>query len=373
MPVGIFWVIHEKYHETVRNICAKKSSGLLCERGGWGMHSEGGTCGVCFCFFCKQVQVSCHCESGQPSWILGPKALHFHILQHRLYNTLSPSLSNSTYIIIIIGSSFDQQHALSIVIVYITGSPWGSQFWLGVTGRVGNFANRFSNGPIAQSWHRNVSSRPVWHSFVIADDEQWCSTTRGWGKAGGLSTRPDIQMWQEKVCYQKRCVYKFHTIKLADDVNTFQAKMAAMSTEDRRNFFFDLLRRMAVDPKTGATGGIQQRVFKGHPVCFEGWTILADVSKTMVHSLLDAIKGGAVTAPPDGRSLRAARQKPAAESAHSWLEWAYENLAEPLAESTFHDGGEIADSEMPQTDIYFNWILGTLGSCAIVLCNIFCL
>ena len=171
---------------------------------------------------------------------------------------------------------------------------------------------------------------------------------------------PDLScsMWQGRFCCQKGCVGNlcsdpnFNT----ESVDDFQANTAAMSTMDRRNFFFEILRKMSVNPQTGVVGTISMWTFKGHPVCFEGWLILCDISKNMVRTLLDAIRGGAVTAPPDGRMLRKIRQKPAAESVHAWLEWVYENLAEPLAEGHFRE--DEAGDTLPAVDNYFNWILG---------------
>eukprot|EP00435_Cladocopium_sp_Y103_P072462 s59_g40.t1 len=171
---------------------------------------------------------------------------------------------------------------------------------------------------------------------------------------------PDLScsMWRDKFCCQKGCLGKLCEDKHfnPESVDDFQATTAAMSTTDRRIFFFEILRKMAVNPQTGVVGTISTWTFRGRQVCFEGWLILCDISKNMVRSLLDAIQGGAVTAPPDGRQLRKIRQKPAAESAHSWLEWAYENLAEPLAEGHFRED-ESSDT-LPAVDNYFNWILG---------------
>lgn len=175
-----------------------------------------------------------------------------------------------------------------------------------------------------------------------------------------MVTPPDLSctMWRDKTCCHKACVQLLcQDHEQSSAVDDFQAHAAAMSSTDRRNFFFEILRRMSVDSKTGVVGPVRHWSFKGIPVCFEGWMILCDISKTMVHSLLQAIRGGAVTAPPDGRMLRKIRQKPAAESVHTWMEWVYENVAEPLAEGHFHEN-EDGDEGMPSADNYFNWILG---------------
>ena len=161
--------------------------------------------------------------------------------------------------------------------------------------------------------------------------------------------------WTEKKCCKKNCLSQFHGDP--DAVEKFQVQLQQMSTGDRRTFFFQILRQMAVDPETGAVCSITQWKFKGCLVCFEAWMTLCDVSKSMVHSLMDAIKAGAVTAPPDGRTLRDIRQKPAAQTVHAWLDWAYHNLAEPLAEGDFQDH-DCDAPDVPVADNYCTWILG---------------
>lgn len=192
---------------------------------------------------------------------------------------------------------------------------------------------------------------PTAQVYGTDDDEEWPEVVQ--------VAPPDLScsMWRDKFCCQKGCVRKLcDDNSIAEAVEDFQATTAALWTTDRRNFFFEVLRKMSVNPQTGVVGAISSWTFKGCPVCFEGWLIICDISKNMVRSLLGAIQGGAVTAPPDGRQLRQIRQKPAAESVHAWLEWAYENLAEPLAEGHFRED-ETGDT-LPAVDNYFNWILG---------------
>lgn len=144
-----------------------------------------------------------------------------------------------------------------------------------------------------------------------------------------------------------------------EEVNKFQEMVGEKSHVDRRNFFFDLLRKMAVDQRTGVIGDIRQFKFMGHMVCFESFLILCNVSKNFVRGMLQAIKGGATTTPPDGRSLREVRAKPQVASVNSWLEWAYENLAEPLAETKLEEDESQTDhGAEPVTDEFFEWVLG---------------
>lgn len=139
------------------------------------------------------------------------------------------------------------------------------------------------------------------------------------------------------------------------EVEKLHTTLDGLSHGDRRNFFFDLLRKMAVDEQTGQFGDIRQFKFRGHAVCFEAFLTLCNASRNFARGLMQAIKGGATTAPPDGRSLREVRDKPQVSSVNSWLEWAYENLAEPLAETKLE--GE-SEQDAPVSDEFYEWVMG---------------
>ena len=168
--------------------------------------------------------------------------------------------------------------------------------------------------------------------------------------------------WTDKSCKcQQFCVEKFAGFDLLKSkVQAFQEKCDGLGIADRKNLFFDLLKQMSVNHETGIHGPIRQYVFLGFPVCFNAFLILTKTSKNYLRGIMHAIEGGAKTAPSDGRSERHAREKPAVQSANTFFQWAYDHLAEPLAEGVMPDTAEDKDDEaiFQAQDDFFAWILG---------------
>ena len=77
----------------------------------------------------------------------------------------------------------------------------------------------------------------------------------------------------------------------------------------------------------------------GRPTCFRGWRRLLGVSTSRIQGIVQAVRLGRVEPHHDGRSESVTIGRPAAarSEVESFLEWAYQNIAETLAEGIIID------------------------------------
>ena len=90
----------------------------------------------------------------------------------------------------------------------------------------------------------------------------------------------------------------------------------------------------------------------GERVSTNAFMKLLGVGKTRYYRLQHRIMAGHVTVPPDGRADAAMlRESPAAQHVDTWLNWAYNNLAESYAEVQVRDFDDAVDELIPHTAI----------------------
>lgn len=124
------------------------------------------------------------------------------------------------------------------------------------------------------------------------------------------------------------CTLQFDAGPLRKELHEFQMKFHAMTSRDRANTMFALLRSLCPADESAPM------VWKvlGRDTCKIGFRNLLKVGRKYVDRILASVKAGALEPPGDGRALPRPRNSPAFQHVSGFLEWIYWNIAEPLAD-----------------------------------------
>ncbi len=103
------------------------------------------------------------------------------------------------------------------------------------------------------------------------------------------------------------------------------------------------------DPEDSGTKGLRVWSLGGHRVCFRGWCQLLRVGPRRVRNVVADVDAGRTVPRQDQRHYAAGRDPSGFSKVDAFLEFAYQHLAEPLADNVA--GVELPDSEDSSLDM----------------------
>ena len=147
-------------------------------------------------------------------------------------------------------------------------------------------------------------------------------------------------------CCNKGCIHAFEQSPLKEEVDRWRREKDIMGRDNFNSFLFYIIKEMRQHDSHGW-------VFLGRATCRKAWKTLVEIGTSRLNRLHKHVKQGHLEPPRDLRKSRANLEGRSRNLAEEFFQWAYEHLAETLAEDSVTKRTQ-QDMSLPQMHVASN-------------------